>query len=350
MRPRHSILAVAAAALLVIPLAACSGGSGDSGGGARDEGASGRAVAEKDSAEEYSTAMTDSTGDAATTEEGAGPQAGKSIISTGDVSIVVSDTAGAAEQVADAVGDLGGSVESQEISGEASEPGAPGGGSSAYLVVRVPADRFDEAFDALAEIGEVTSQSRSATDVTAEHVDLQARVNALEKAVKRLSDLMGRAGSTSELLEVESALSQRQQELDGLTAQLKALEGQVAESTISVSLSTRSALPGGGPANFWEGLLAGFSSLGATGSGALVLAGILLPWLFVAAIVAVAVVFVVRAARRRRAARRPGPAAAQGGGTTPVDETAGAASPAPAPDPAPDLAPDLAESGSGSTP
>lgn len=330
MRQRHSILAIAAAALLVIPLAACSGGSG---GGARDEGSSGRAVSE-----DHSSAMTDSSADAATTEQGDGPRAGKSIISTGEVSIVVPDTSEAAEQVADAVNDLGGSVESQEISGEASEPGTPGGGSSAYLVVRVPADRFDEAFDALAEVGDVTDQSRSATDVTAEHVDLQARVAALEKSVKRLSDLMAGAASTSELLEAESALSQRQQELDGLTAQLKALEGQVAESTISVSLSTKSALPGGGPANFWEGLLAGVSSLGTAGSGALVLTGILLPWLVVAAVIAVVVLLIVRAARRRRAARRPDPAAPHAGGAPPVDEIAGAPGPGPA------------GSGSGSTP
>lgn len=297
MKPRHSIAAVAVGVLLIVPLAACSGGgSGDARAGGSSSGGGA-------ASEQYGAPAPESAMDTAVSEEGASPEAGKSIISTGDVSIIVSDTAAGAEEVSDAVRDLGGSVESQEVSGETGTTGAAGGDAWAHLVVRVPADRFDAAFDALAKIGEVTAQSRSATDVTTEHVDLQARVASLEKAVQRLSDLMAGADSTSELLDAEAALSQRQQELDGLTAQLQALEGQVAESTISVSLSTRSALPGGGPANFWEGLLAGFSSLGAAGSGALVLAGLLLPWLVVAGAVAVIVLLIVRSARRRRARR-----------------------------------------------
>ena len=227
------------------------------------------------------------------------------MIRTGSIDLQVGDPADGVNRVADLVEQFDGVVETEDVS-----HGGDGVSESASLTIRVPEARMDEAFDALAKLGTVQSQSRSASDVTAEHVDLQARVDALATSVKRLTKLMEGSASTSELIEAESALSQRQQELDGLRAQLKALEGQVDEATIYVTLSSPSALPGGGPANFWEGLIAGFASLESAGAGALVLLGFLLPWLALGAIIAAIVWLLVRSARRRRAhrAHRTGPA------------------------------------------
>ncbi|GAB2555582.1 DUF4349 domain-containing protein [Leucobacter ruminantium] len=281
----RALSAAAAAGLLLIPLSACAAGGSS---GAPDFAASESAVSPDQRAL-----------DGATAEAPADPSsaAEKSVVRTGSLTIEVANPEAAADDAAAAMTDLDGSVESLEVRQE-------GEGSTAWLTVRVPADKLDEAFEALGEIGDVVSESRSAVDVTTEHVDLEARVGALKASVERLEQLMSNSASTSELLEAESALSQRQQELDGLRAQLTALEGQVEKATIQVSLSSKSALPGGGPANFWEGLLAGFSSLGAAASGALVVLGVLLPWLVVAGVVALVVVLLVRGIRGRRARRR----------------------------------------------
>ena len=193
---------------------------------------------------------------------------------------------------------MGGFIESQSFGGSGS--GIPDGAS---LTVRIPSEKFDEAFEALGELGTPLNENRSAADVTAQHVDLQARVESLQTSVTRLTDLMQGAATTSELIEAESALAARQAELDSLTAQLEMLEGQVSESTIWVSFTTKSALPGG-PANFWEGLLAGLNSLTVAGAGALVMLGVLLPWLVIAAIVTVVVVMLVRSSRKRKALHR----------------------------------------------
>jgi hypothetical protein len=292
---RRIALPIVLAAVLVAPLAACSAQSGAGLPSTSHEMPTpftelDRGVVAEDSA-------------APATGSTSGSRADRSVIRTGDVSLEVADPRAAADEIAEVAERLDGGVESSTVRRAGGEVGdvGPGAAAAADVTIRVPEDRVDEAFEALSEVGEVLSQSRSEFDVTTEHVDLQARVAALEESVDRLTELMAGAATTSELLEAEAALSQRQQELDGLRAQLKSLEGQVDEATIHVSLQTRSALPGGGPANFWEGLLAGFGSLGAAGSGALVLAGILLPWLLVAAIVALGIVLIVRTARRRRA-------------------------------------------------
>ncbi|QIM18908.1 DUF4349 domain-containing protein [Leucobacter coleopterorum] len=227
----------------------------------------------------------------------AATESGQSIIQNGDLTIVVSDPTKAADKVTTVAEKLGGYVESQTVSkATGSEP------ASATLSVRVPSAKVDEAFDALAEVGDVTSQNRSATDVTAEHVDLKARVAALEDSVTRLKELMSGAATTGELIEAETALSQRQQELDGLKAQLKALEGQVDEASIWVNLTTESVIPGG-PSNFWDGLLAGIASLGTAGAGALVVLGILIPWLVLGGVIALIVIAIVRSRHRAKARR-----------------------------------------------
>lgn len=223
--------------------------------------------------------------------------AGRVITRSGEIAITVADPDSASERVSEVARELDGYVESEYVAAD-----------SATLTVRVPAKQIDAAFTRLGEVGAVQSQSRSGADVTSEFVDLEARVAALKTSVARLTALLSEAATTSELLEAETALSARQQELDGLTAQLGWLEDQVDEATVWVTLSTEQVLPGGGPTTFWDGVLTGIGSLGAAAAGGLVLLGVALPWLVIAAAITGLVVWLVRR-RRRRSSRRITPAA-----------------------------------------
>ena len=131
-------------------------------------------------------------------------RAGQQVIHSGDATLVVDDPTAASEEVRDLAERLGGYVDSQTVS-EAGEDSR----ARATLSIRVPADKFDAAFDALGDVGEVVNQSRSATDVTLQYVDLEARVDALQGSVDRLTELMSGAATTGELIEAEAALSQR---------------------------------------------------------------------------------------------------------------------------------------------
>lgn len=304
MRPRSarlhahsSRIAVAiAAAMLCAPLAACSAISGSSTSNPSFEGAD--------------SATTEAASDF--TESGVSRAANRSIISTGSITVEVDDPQASVDSVTTIADKLGGYVESQTVSAADSAAG-----SGASLTIRVPSAKFDAAFEELSTLGNVLDENRSAADVTAQHVDLKARVAALEASVARLTDLMSGAATTSELIEAESALAARQAELDGLQAQLDALEDQVDESTIWVTLRGQSVLPGG-PSNFWEGLLAGIDSLALAGAGALVLLGVLLPWLAIAAVLTIVIVLIVRAGRKRSARKRLAQAHAQTQAPQPV--------------------------------
>lgn len=221
-------------------------------------------------------------------------QVARSIVQTGFVELEVASLGAAVGDVAAVAEELGGIVVSQQVSQQ--------GGSThtAHISLDVPSEKFGEALEKLAPIGEVRSEQRSTDDVTVQHVDLQARVAALHTSVERLSDMLRSAESTTDLLDIEKMLSERQAQLDGLEAQLQALEGQVANSNIQVSLFEPSVLPGGGPVSFVDGLKTGFASLGSFFASAVIVVGVALPWLVLAAGVAAAVVIPLRVRRKRR--------------------------------------------------
>lgn len=235
----------------------------------------------------------------------------REVVATASASLLVEDVARAAERITASATAAGGYVEALSLdSGDVApdtvselseiEP-APTG---AWITVRVPADRLDAAMDGLSDVGEVTSSRIDRQDVTTDAVDLRARIAALEASVDRLTELMGQATSTADLLTAEQALAERQSELDSLRSQLELLEGQVGMSTLTVSLTERTPTASADPAGFGDGLAAGWNGLVTTLNGVVVALGFLLPWIAVAA-VAVLVVWGVRALVRARRASKP---------------------------------------------
>jgi Domain of unknown function (DUF4349) len=148
------------------------------------------------------------------------------------------------------------------------------------------------------------------SDVTSTAVDLDARISALQASVARLQALIEGAASTQALLEVERALSERQEKLESLQSQRALLADQVELSTLTVHLEPAGVAPAGGPDGFLEGLGTGWRALVTVLGAAVVVLGILLPWLAVAALVTGAVLVPIRMVRRRTAVAAPATATA----------------------------------------
>jgi hypothetical protein len=115
------------------------------------------------------------------------------------------------------------------------------GRPSATVVLRIPADRYDEALDALRPLAtRVVSERSQETDVTAQVVDLEARLRNLRASEEALVRLLDRAGKISEILEVQRELGGVRQQIEQLTAEKQLLEKQAALATLTVSLSLAS--------------------------------------------------------------------------------------------------------------
>lgn len=244
----------------------------------------------------------------------------RAIIATGSVTLEVDDVRVAADELAARAEALGGFVENTDLDttglgddnapvGEYAPDSMPYRGSS-WVQVRVPAEALTEAMEELSDIGTVVRSSVTREDVTQTALDLQAQVESAEASVKRLTELMDEAGSLSDLIAAESALTERQWMLQSAQQQLESLEGQVAMSSLTVSLTEETEAVTANPAGFGDGISAGWNGLLATLNGLVIGLGFLLPWLAVLAVAGVVVWLVVRAARRRRGARRPAEASA----------------------------------------
>lgn len=293
MRPPGSTaVAALVLALLAALLAGCTGGeqSGTSDGGGS------AAVLPEPGAGEDSGSGGGSADPAA--------DADRQVIATATASVVVDDPAEGAERLAELVAAVGGRVEERT---ERASSGDDEEGPVADLVVRVPAGDLDGVLDDLADVGDVESVSVTRSDVTAEVVDLDARITALQTSVARLLTLLDGAVDTQALLAVETTLADRQGQLESLQSQRAFLADQVDLSTLTVHLSPESAPPAGGPDGFVEGLGAGWRGLTSALDGAVVVLGVLLPWLLVAAPVAGVALVLVRLTRRRPAVATAGP-------------------------------------------
>mgnify|MGYP004608718181 CR=1 FL=1 len=87
------------------------------------------------------------------------------------------------------------------------------------------------------EAGNVVSSSRSTEDVTLQYVDTESRIAALKTEQTRLLELMEQAETMSDLLEIESRLTEVRGELERYASQLKVLDNQIDYATVNLSLS-----------------------------------------------------------------------------------------------------------------
>lgn len=196
---------------------------------------------------------------------------------------------------------LGGDVLSLSQSGS-------GDTRSAFLAIRVPSTRFAEALRELKALeGEVNTSAVNAQDVTDQFVDLQARLTAKQAEEQRYLAILARANTIDEILKVDSALANVRVQIEQLTAQINSIKNRTEFSTISMSISTLSALPGDtGPAT-WDPAKTFGRALAALGAMARVFADFLI-WVIVFGwlpLLALAGALLVVRARRPAAPQAP---------------------------------------------
>ena len=100
----------------------------------------------------------------------------------------------------------------------------------------VPSDKFDDAIDQLSRLGTVQNEHISGQDVSAQYVDLQARLANEEAQRDAMLVLLKRAQSISDIIAVQTQLGQITQQIEELKGQIQYLDHNTAFSTISVNI------------------------------------------------------------------------------------------------------------------
>lgn len=162
--------------------------------------------------------------------------ADRKIIYTGYLSMVVRNPEQAMQQVQSLVAEAGGYVASSQISQYTGDL------MRGSMVVRVPVEKYSATLASLRQLGiRVLSESTNSEDVTAEYVDLEARLRNLEAAEKELLALLEEVrerpnAKPADILEVYNAVSQKRGEIEQVKGRMQYLANLTALSTINVDL------------------------------------------------------------------------------------------------------------------
>ena len=169
-----------------------------------------------------------------------------------------------------------------------------------YYTARIPAENYRSFLTAAGEAGNVTSLNENAQDITAEYVDVEARLKALNDQRDRLNALADKAETTADLLEIESQLSDVQYQLESYTGQMRLMDNQVRYSTVDISLQEVRVLTPTAT-TFGEKFVEAVTSGCVDGAENLILVVV---YLWPVVLIVLAILLVARPALKRRKARR----------------------------------------------
>lgn len=105
------------------------------------------------------------------------------------------------------------------------------------LKIRIPVKNF-ERFITEVELGNgrILFKEINANDVTDQFIDLESRLKNKRAYLKRFRELLEKANSIKEILEIEEKIRNLEEEIDSTTGRLKYLSNSVAFSTLKLSL------------------------------------------------------------------------------------------------------------------
>ncbi|MEN6555113.1 MAG: DUF4349 domain-containing protein [Anaerolineaceae bacterium] len=115
------------------------------------------------------------------------------------------------------------------------------------IMIRVPAERLDEAMQKIREMAAdakngVLSENVNGQDVTSEYVDSQSRLRNLEAAEQQLVQLLDSATDLEYTLEIFRELTKIRSDIEVLQGRIKYLEESAALSSVTVEFVAEASL------------------------------------------------------------------------------------------------------------
>ena len=164
------------------------------------------------------------------------PTEERKIVKTGYMTLEVEDIADTMDEVAEMADELNGYV----VSSYKNEYER---GVSGRIIIRVPSEKFEEAFERLRQLAvAVPYETTIAKDVTEEYVDLEARLGNLLATEAQYLSLLEKAENVEDMLRVQKELSNVREQIEQIEGRMKYLEQTSETSLIEVNLQESKGL------------------------------------------------------------------------------------------------------------
>ena len=108
---------------------------------------------------------------------------------------------------------------------------------SAYVVVRIPADRYDAFIADAGKLGSLTYKSESVDDVTMAYSDTESRVKALRAVYDMLLDILSKAESLNDVISLQSRISEVSYQIDSYESKLRQYDNLISYCTVRINVN-----------------------------------------------------------------------------------------------------------------
>jgi hypothetical protein len=152
------------------------------------------------------------------------------IIKTGQVTIEVAQVPGAIDRVRDIATSNGGYLSTSSVYTSENDR------KTGYVVIRIPAEKFDTVMQALAPLGKVLSSSEQRSDVTEQYVDLTIQNESYHTQLENYYRLMAKATDVEDIIKIQAQIDQITMSINQIEGRLRYLNSQIDLSTITVNL------------------------------------------------------------------------------------------------------------------
>jgi hypothetical protein len=162
----------------------------------------------------------------------------RKIVKNGYINLEVNDITAAIAGVAAIARDLNGYVVSSNKQGDQDI-------TYGQISIRVPSDRFDEAFDKLHKLAvNVPNESTTSQDVTEQYTDLQAQLRNLEATEAQYLEILKKAEKVEDILAVQRELSNVRGQIEQIKGRIQYIERTSDMALIDINLQKTKPIGG----------------------------------------------------------------------------------------------------------
>ena len=159
------------------------------------------------------------------------PQSGNKIIKYGSLELASTRFDEDFTRIQSMLASMGAYVENSSMNAS-----YEGSSRSAYLTIRVPQEQYANLTQQLLTVGQLRYQSESGQDITGQYTDTEAHLKNLQLQESRIQELLGKAETLSDVLQLESELTRIRYQIESMEGTLKSWDNLVNYSTLNVNL------------------------------------------------------------------------------------------------------------------
>lgn len=154
------------------------------------------------------------------------------VIQQSSLSLLVEDVVMTREEILDKTRQVGGYMVNVKTSNPQDAP-------TATITLRIPSNMLDETLEVFRKLSiKVVSENLVGKDVTDQYVDIEERLQALEKTKARFESLLEQAEEIQDITKITEQVLNYQRQIDSLKGQRQSLDQNAKLAKLTIYLST----------------------------------------------------------------------------------------------------------------